>query len=368
MLLEHREGVGEKADLVPHAERLHREERDPLLDADRLDPGTAVAAGRRDDRAREVGLLGRVDAERDAIVLDRQDAARVQHLGAARRDLLRFVVVERLEQPGVRDRARVRREHAGHVGPDLEPARGELRGEIAARGVGAAATEQHRVAVRVAGDEALRDRHLAHGGEALLEIGVGREVAGRRQVARTRGGARPFLGVQQLARIEPLHVDAFVLQVRGADARGHEFATRHHARTQAVAHLADQVDAFGAATQLGEVVVEFGGDVGNAQVARQVHVTALDLVHDRFPVAGQRFRQQLLEAVGDAGERRVDDDGLQPLRESVLDDGGDVLPVADARDAGAAELEDDPGGIAMACHRTDPAAPCRVWSGAFVLA
>ncbi len=353
VLLEDGERIGEEADLVPHAERLEREQRDALLDADRLHARAAVAARRGDDRAFELGLLRGVHGQRNRVLLHRQDAARVQDLGAAARDFLRLVVIERLEQARVRHRLGIRREHAGHVGPDLEPARAELGREVTARRVGAAATEQHRVAVRVARDEALRDQHLAARRQPLLERGVGFEVARGGKVVRALGCAGPHFGVQQRARVEPLHVDAFRVQERRADARRHQFAVGHHARAQAIADLADQVDAFGAATQIGEVTIEFGVDV-NAEIAREVEVTTLDLVHDRFPLAGQRFREQLLEAVRDAGQRRMHDDGMETFDQPRLDDAGDVLPVADARNAGAAKLEDDPVRFGMAGHSSGP--------------
>jgi hypothetical protein len=233
-----------------------------------------------------------------------------------------------------------------------------LRSEVAAGRVGPAATEQHGVAPGVARDEPLRDQHLADRAQALLQVGVRLEVAGGRQVIGAFGSARAFLGMQQLARVEPLGVDALVLQERGADPRRHEFAVGHDARAQAIADLADQVDALGAASEFGEVMVELGGHARHAEVAGQVHVTTLDLVHDRFPLIGQGFREQLFESVGDARKRRVHDDRVEALGEPLLDDGGDALPVADARNAGAPELEDHPVAVAMTCHRADPTAPC----------
>ncbi len=353
VLLEHREGVGQEADLVPHAERLHRQQRDAFLGADRLDARAAVAAGGGDHRPLESRLLGGVHRERDAIVLDRQNAARVQHLGAARGDLLCLVVVERSEQAGVRHGARVGREHARHVGPDLEPAGMQLGGEVGAGGVGAAAPEEHGLALTIARDESLREQHAAALSQALLQRRVGLEAAGGREVACARGGARALLGMQQRARIEPLGVEALAGEEGRADARRHEFARGHHPRAQTVAHLADQVNAGGHLAQLGEVVLELRAD-RDREVAREVAVTALDLRHHRFPVAGEGLREQLLEAIGDAGERRVDDDRPQALVEARTHDGRDVLPVADARYAGAAELEDDPVGVGTVGHRALP--------------
>ena len=214
VLLEHREGVAEEAHLVPHPERVHRDQRDALLGAHRLDPRATVAAGGGDHRASEVGLLRGVHRQRNRILLDRQDAARMQHLGAARGDFLRFVVVERLEQPRVRHRARVGGEHARHVGPDLEPPGVQLRREVAARGVRAAATEQHGLALGVAGDEALREQHAAALGEPLLQRRVGLEHTGGGEVVRARRGARALFGVQHRAGIEPLHVESFARRGR----------------------------------------------------------------------------------------------------------------------------------------------------------
>jgi hypothetical protein len=147
VVLEHRERVGQEAYLVPHAERFERKQRDALLDAHRLDARASVAARRCDDGAIEFGLLRGMHGQRDAVLLHRQDAARMQHLGATARDLLGLVVVQRLEQARVRDRLWIGREHAGHVGPDLEPSRAQLGREITARRVRAAAAEQHRIAV-----------------------------------------------------------------------------------------------------------------------------------------------------------------------------------------------------------------------------
>ena len=159
--------------------------------------------------------------------------------------------------------------------------------------------------------------------------------------------------MQQRACVEPLHVEAFGGEVRRADARRHQLTRGHHTRAQPVAHLADEVDARRHLAQLGKVVLEFGTD-GDAEVTRQIAVPALDLLHHRFPVTRERLGEQLLEAVGDAGEGGVDDDGAQPFIEPSTHDGGDVLPVADARYARAAELENDPVGVGWIGHRAVP--------------
>jgi hypothetical protein len=57
-----------------------------------------------------------------------------------------------------------------------------------------------------------------------------------------------------------------------------------------------------------------------------------------LPVAGQRLVEQLLETVGDTRECRVHDERMHACREALGMTAGDILPVADARDAGAPNL------------------------------
>ena len=102
------------------------------------------------------GCVVHFKIQRDPGCAHRRDAARVQDAAARGRDLLGFAVMQALDQARRRYGLRVGAEEARRVGPDLEPARFELAGEVGARGVGAAAAEQHGVALRVARDEALR--------------------------------------------------------------------------------------------------------------------------------------------------------------------------------------------------------------------
>ena len=355
VLLEHRESIGEEADLVPHAERLHRDERDALLDADGLDARAAVAARRGDHRALHVRQLGGMHRDRYGVLLGGQDAARVQHLCAAARDFLRLVVVERLEQARVRHRARIRREHPGHVRPDLEAAGPDLRGEVAARGVGSAAAEQDGVALRVARDEPLREEHPPAAGEAALQRKVRLEAAGGRQVAGALGSARALFCMEKRAGVEPLYVEALGIEERRAEPRSHEFAGGHYACAKPVTHLADELDARRGAAQVGEMTFEIR--VGRqAEITREVVVTSLDLFHDGFPVPVERPCEQLLEAVGDAGQRGVHQNRTQAFGEAGAYDASDIPPVTDARDAGAAELEYDPVRFGGAGHRAVPGA------------
>ena len=273
----------------------------------------------------------------------------MQHLGATARYFLRLVVVERLQQPRVGHGARIRGEHSRHVRPDLEPTRGELGRQVTGRRVGAAPPEQDRVALLVARDEALRDEHAPGPGQAALQRGIGLEATGRGKVAGTLRGTLPRVGVQELARVEPVRIEAFTLQERGAEPGRHQLAGRHHPRAQAIAHLADQLYPCRGAPQLREMPFELG-EVRHGEIAREIAVPLLDLRHDRFPVAAQRLVEQLLEPVRDSGQRRVHEHRVQAVVQACPDDVRDAPPVADAGDARAAELQHDPGGIGIASH------------------
>ena len=60
-----------------------------------------------------------------------------------------------------------------------------------------------------------------------------------------------------------------------------------HASAQALAHFADQRDARGDLSQTLELIFEIrAGD--DAEVARQVAMALLDLLHDRLPLVAER--------------------------------------------------------------------------------
>ena len=101
-----------------------------------------------------------------------------------------------------------------------------------------------------------------------------------------------------------------VVEKYRAERGRQQFPHRHDARAQPVALLADEVDALGAAPELVEMSFEFRVEV-DAKIAREIEVAPFDLVHHRFPFPGERLGQQLLEAIGDARQRRMHDDRMK---------------------------------------------------------
>ncbi|MEZ4368002.1 MAG: hypothetical protein R2939_17240 [Kofleriaceae bacterium] len=109
----------------------------------------------------------------------RLDGARVQHLGAERAEALGLAVGDPAQEPRVGHDPRVGGEHPGHVGPDLEGGRVDGGRQVRRGRVGAAAAEQHGVAVGVARDEALGDDDV--GGDPVEASPIsGRTAAAQR--------------------------------------------------------------------------------------------------------------------------------------------------------------------------------------------
>src|SRR5689334_16761107 len=100
----------------------------------------------------------------------------MQYLCAAGRDLLRFVVMQSADQARGRRGARIRAEHAGHVGPDLDLLRAQLGTEIRGRRVRTTTTQQAGVALAVAADESLRDDDWRRRIELRFQSGIRRET------------------------------------------------------------------------------------------------------------------------------------------------------------------------------------------------
>ncbi len=264
----------------------------------------------------------------------------MQHLGAAGGDLLRFVVVQRPDQARRRRGARIGAEHAGDVGPDFDGARTDLGGQVRRRRVRATAAQQTGVAVTVAGDETLGDDHGCGCVELLLQRRIGRKGTGGRQHRGLRRCTTVFRG-QHVAGIHPGDVDALRLEEAGTDFGGHELAIGHDAGPRAVRQLAHQRDTVRHLLQLVEIALELRAH-GNAQLVSQLPVPIFDRLEWFVGFARDRRGQQFFEPIGDLGDGRVDDQHAVAGFETTLDDQRDVAPVGKRRNAGAAELDDNP--------------------------
>ena len=120
----------------------------------------------------------------------------------------------------------------------VQALRAQFGRQVRRRGVRAAAPEQHRVALLVAGDETLGD-HQLQSLELRIERAIRCEAAHRRQQARAH---RPglALGVQHGARIAPRGPEPAAGEEAGAEVRRHQLAARHDARAGALADVAHQ--------------------------------------------------------------------------------------------------------------------------------
>ena len=94
-------------------------------------------------------------------------------------------------------------------------------------------------------------------------------------------------------------VETLRREERGAETRRHQFALRHDAGAQPLTDFADQRDAGSDLSQTLELLFELRAG-NDAEVAREVAMALLDLLHDRLPLVAERETEELLEPVGDA--------------------------------------------------------------------
>ena len=163
------ERFGQEADFAPHADRLHRDHGDVGAARNGLDARRVTARIPADQRSGKLGLRRAAHPQRDAGVPDRPDTARVQYRPTGRCDLLRLFVTQRVQDPRAGDDPRVRTEHPGHIGPDLQTRRTELGRDIRRRRIGAATAEQHALALVIPGDKPLCQHHVPGRGQAALQ-------------------------------------------------------------------------------------------------------------------------------------------------------------------------------------------------------
>ena len=151
-------------------------------------------------------MVGTANVDWNAVPAHRRYAAGVEHRTAGRRDLLRFAVVERSQQPRRRHETGIGGEHAGYVGPDLETSRRQTTRDIGGRRVGSSSAEQHGVAGGVTRDETLRENDTRHGGKAGAQRRIRLCTTLCTEDACARGKLAPRLALQHGSRIDPLHV------------------------------------------------------------------------------------------------------------------------------------------------------------------
>lgn len=259
-------------------------------------------------------------------------------------ELLPLHVIEPPEEPGRWDLVRVRREHARHVRPCLEPLRAEHRREVGGGGVRAAAAQQDGLAALVRRNEALRDHDLRiQAVEPALKVRVGIEGARGGEIPPLLGKMPVLLDVEYISNVHPLDGESSRGQERRAQLRRHQLAHPHHTGLQARTALANERRAQCHPAELLEIVAEHGLAV-ETQLHRQIELPLTDLLQLRLVLAADGLLHQLLEGIRDAAQRRADDHGTKALLQPLLRNVRDRFPARAARHARAAEFQHDPVG------------------------
>ena len=263
----------------------------------------------------------------------------MQHRTARRGQLLGLVITQRSQQPRRWHETRVGREHAGHVGPDLEPPCLQPRRHVRGARVRAAATEQDGLARTIAGDEALRQDDAVGAQQPLLQRRIGIMAARRAQVVAAVLGTTALQARQQLAGVLPVDIQAAAPEPGGAHAGRHEFAERHDPDADPNADLAHETDSRDELFEFMKRLVDELRAV-DAEICGERQVAVTDCLQHRSRVTVHRFVERLRQQVRNTAQRGMHDDRLEAGLQPAAYQRFDGLPALEAGNARATELHD----------------------------
>ena len=266
----------------------------------------------------------------------------MQHAAARSGDLLRFGVTEPAQQPRAADLPWIGAEYAGHVGPDFQPPGADCSGQRRGGNVGTAPAEQHFLALGIAGDVTLRQRHARKTFEQCDRFGIGIVRAHGVQHGIAFAGPVPRRRPQQLRRVHRRDRYAAEFQRGGSQPPGKPLAQRQHLDAGPVARLAGQGYAAKQLRQVLEFRSEAAFRIVDVHFPGQFAVAIAQLPLEAGVFVAARQLDQGLEPVGDAGQGRVHDDGPHALLAAAAHQARDRVPAGSRGHAGAAELEHCP--------------------------
>ncbi len=320
--VQRREGASRDAGHAQHAVARDGHQRLPHGGGEGLDrePGSRHPL-------RDLGAVGRRVRERthedgNAPPCQRNERARMQHLGAVVRQLRRLAGVKLGNDAGVRDDSRVGGEEAGHVLPQGNPRGAECPGHQRRGEVGAPASERRDLALGSGPDEAGDHRDDAPGEQRqhdALGAAVGASVVGRR-------AAEGIVGVDDVERLDVAGPRARGIEGGRDEPRAEPFAARDEIVGGPRRELAEKAEAPGQRFQLVERLGDVGERVGppaprGEQRPRHLGVPraqARDEGRDGARVAGSSLPRHGEERVGRPRHRGDDHDG--GLRTKAVDD------------------------------------------------
>ena len=282
----------------------------------------------------------------------RRHGLRMDDLGAEVRELHGLVVRQRVDDLGVGHAARIGRQHAVDVGPDVDLA--------ARRAARRRSSPRSRCrcgrawSARRGGREAMKPVMIS---VPLKSAAHQRRELGARFVPLHGRAQRTPLDDHGLARVDPLHVarafaarrEEFAEQLGGPDlaVAGDQVAHVLRGRARELHRVQDAFDVVTVAVEAGHVeLARIGrqqrfGD-GGVPRAQRVELAAPGLVL-RFGA-----RDEAEQRVGDAAAGRQHH--AQPTRRQRFEDVGDALETLGVRDRRTAKFVYDPGGGVSRLH------------------
>jgi hypothetical protein len=265
----------------------------------------------------------------------------VDDLGAEVRQLHGLVVGQRIDDLRVGHAARIGRQHAVDVGPDVDLRGIEQRAEDRAGEVAAVAAERGLHAAAVGGDEAGDDQRAG-------ETGGTSAAAARATRPTARRAERTPLDDDDLARVDPAHLAAaagallveLAEQARRPDLAeaGDQVDDVARRRTRQPHRVQDALEVVAVTVERGHVEPRGFGRAAGSAIAAWRDAQALEPapLGGSWPRPGDQRQQRIGDAL--AGRQHH----AEPAGGLGLEDGGDAPEAVGIGDAGAAELVDDP--------------------------
>ena len=173
------ERAGQKSNLLPHANALHRNQRQAVANADSFYLWLDFAGHCRHLSSAQPGLGCTANEQRNPVALQRRYTTRMQDCAPRRCQFLCLVVMQFREQPRRGNMPWVSGKHARDVCPYFEASRLQFRRKISGGCIRTAPTQKYGFTVRSARDKALGHNHLAAVREPVTQFRVWFIITGR---------------------------------------------------------------------------------------------------------------------------------------------------------------------------------------------
>ena len=187
------ERASQKSNLLPHADALHRNQRQAVANADAFYLRLDFAGHRRHLGSAQPGLGCTANEQRNHVALQGWYATWMQNRAPRRCQFLCLIVVQFRKEPRRRNVPWVGGKHARDICPYFKASRLQFRGKIGGGCIRTAAPQEHSFTVWSTRDKALGDNHLADSSEPIGKFRARIVITGRCEIGTVAGLPSPAI-------------------------------------------------------------------------------------------------------------------------------------------------------------------------------